>query len=216
MADDCCSKKGETLTALATKGDQRRVLVIVLFVNLAMFFVEFAGGVIPGSSALMADSVDMLGDAFVYGLSLYALHRGARWEAGAAIAKGAIILAFGVVVIAQIADKIVNGVPPSSGLMLGFGALALAANLFCLALLWRFRALNINMSSTFECSRNDVASNLGVLVAAALVGMTGSVWPDIAIAAVIVVIFLRSGFGVLREAVPAWRNAKVTDPGLNP
>jgi cation diffusion facilitator family transporter len=216
MADDCCSKKGETLSALAAKGDQRRVLVIVLFVNLAMFFIEFTGGVIAGSSALMADSVDMLGDAFVYGLSLYALHRGARWEAGAAIAKGAIILAFGVVVIAQIADKIVNGVPPSSGLMLGFGALALAANLLCLALLWRFRTLNINMSSTFECSRNDVASNLGVLVAATLVGMTGSVWPDIAIAAVIVIIFVRSGFGVLREAVPAWRHAKSMGPGLKP
>jgi cation diffusion facilitator family transporter len=216
MADDCCSKKGETLTALAAKGDQRRVLVIVLFVNLAMFFVEFTGGVIAGSSALMADSIDMLGDAFVYGLSLYALHRGPRWEAGAAIAKGAIILAFGVVVIAQIADKIVNGAPPSSGLMLGFGALALAANLVCLALLWRFRTLNINMSSTFECSRNDVVSNVGVLGAAALVGLTGSVWPDVAIATVIAVIFLCSAIGVLREAVPAWRDAKAARPGLTP
>ena len=82
MADDCCSKKGETLTELARKKDQRRVLVIVMVINLAMFFAEFGGGLVARSSALMADSVDMLGDAFVYALSLYALHRGARWGSG--------------------------------------------------------------------------------------------------------------------------------------
>src|SRR3546814_19337275 len=77
----------------------------------------------------MADSVDMFGDAVVYALSLYALHRGARWEAGAALAKGGLILAFGVAVLFEIADKIANGVPPASGLMLGVGSAALVANL---------------------------------------------------------------------------------------
>lgn len=212
MADDCCSRKSGTIATLAAKADQRRVLVIVMIVNLAMFGIEFAGGVIAGSSALMADSVDMLGDALVYALSLYALHRGARWEAGAAVTKGLIILALGIAVVVQIADKIVNGVPPSSGLMLGFGTAALAANLFCLALLWRFRALNVNMSSTFECSRNDVASNIGVLVAAGLVGMSGSAWPDVAVASVIAIIFLRSAWRVLGEAIPAWRTARSLPP----
>ena len=209
MADDCCSKKGETLTELARKKDQRRVLVIVMVINLAMFFAEFGGGLVARSSALMADSVDMLGDAFVYALSLYALHRGARWEAGAAIAKGGIILVFGIGIIIEIADKIVNGVPPSSSLMLTFGGMALVANLVCLALLWRFRTANVNMSSTFECSRNDVASNIGVLIAAGLVGMTGSAWPDIVVGAIIAVIFLRSAFRVLSEAIPAWRQANM-------
>lgn len=205
MAHDCCSKKGDTLAKLAEKRDQRRVLIIVMVINLVMFAAEFGGGVVARSSALMADSIDMLGDALVYALSLYALHRGSRWEAGAAIAKGAIILAFGVVVIFEIADKIVNGVPPSSGLMLMFGSAALVANIACLALLWRFRKLNVNMSSTFECSRNDVASNVGVLVAAGLVVVTGTAWPDIAIGAIIAIIFLRSAWKVLAEAIPAWR-----------
>lgn len=208
MAHDCCSKKGDTLALLAEKRDQRRVLIIVMIINLAMFVAEFGGGVVARSSALMADSVDMLGDAIVYALSLYALHRGARWEAGAAIVKGAIILAFGIAVIVEIASKIANGVPPSSSLMLGFGGLALAANLTCLALLWRFRKANVNMSSTFECSRNDVASNVGVLVAAALVGITGTAWPDIAVGGVIAVIFLRSAWKVLAEAIPAWRASR--------
>lgn len=206
MADDCCSAKGDTIAQLARRADQRRVLVIVMLINAAMFVIEFGGGVAAGSSALMADAVDMFGDAAVYALSLYALSRGPRWEAGAAVAKGVIILLFGVAVIAQIIGKMVYAVPPSSILMLIFGGLALAANLICLKLLWRFRRENVNMSSTFECSRNDVVANTGVLIAAVIVGMTGSAWPDIVIGALIAVVFLRSAWRVLAEALPAWRN----------
>jgi cation diffusion facilitator family transporter len=206
--DECCSKKGEAIAELGRRADQRRVLIIVMVINLAMFFAEFGGGVLAKSSALMADSVDMLGDAIVYALSLYALSRGPRWEAGAAIAKGGIILVFGVAVIFEIVNKIVNGVPPSSSLMLAFGGAALVANLTCLAMLWRFRSASVNMSSTFECSRNDVASNVGVLVAAGLVGLSGSAWPDIVVGGIIALIFLRSAWRVLSEAIPAWKEAR--------
>ncbi|WP_336966778.1 cation transporter [Sphingobium aquiterrae] len=212
MADDCCSRKGDTIAALGRKAEQRRVLIVVMVINLVMFVAEFGGGVLARSSALMADSVDMLGDAVVYALSLYALSRGPRWEAGAALAKGGIILVFGIAVVVEIVDKIVNGVPPSSTLMLGFGSAALVANLICLALLWRFRSENVNMSSTFECSRNDVASNIGVLIAAGLVAATGSAWPDIAVGGIIAIIFLRSAWRVLAEAIPAWREAGPVPP----
>lgn len=216
MAHDCCSKKSDTLAELAAKKDQRRVLIVVMLINLAMFVAEFGGGFVARSSALMADSVDMLGDAFVYALSLYALHRGARWEAGAAMVKGGIILVFGLAIIAEIADKIVNGVPPSSTLMLAFGSMALVANLICLSLLWRFRRTNVNMSSTFECSRNDVASNIGVLMAAGLVAVTGSVWPDIVVGGVIALVFLRSAWKVLAKAIPAWRQTHLIPSGTLP
>lgn len=207
MADDCCANKGETIAVLASKSDQRRVLVIVMIINFVMFFAEFGGGLVARSTALMADSVDMFGDGVVYALSLYALNRGPRWEAGAALAKGGIILVFGLAVIVEIADKLINGVPPSSSLMLGFGTVALAANLTCLTLLWRFRGENVNMASTFECSRNDVVSNLGVLIAAGLVGATGQAWPDIAVGAIIAVIFIRSAWRVLSSGGTAWRDA---------
>lgn len=208
MADDCCSRKADTIAQLGRKADQRRLLIVVMVINFVMFMAEFGGGVSARSSALMADSVDMLGDAVVYALSLYALSRGPRWEAGAALAKGGIILVFGIAVVVEIFDKIVNGVPPSSSLMLAFGSAALVANLACLALLWRFRSENVNMSSTFECSRNDVASNTGVLIAAGLVGATGAAWPDLVAGGVIAIIFLRSAWHVLSEAIPAWREAR--------
>jgi cation diffusion facilitator family transporter len=203
--DDCCSRKSDTLAQLAAKAGQRRVLIVVMVINAAMFAIEFGAGLVAQSSALMADSVDMLGDAFVYALSLFALSRGARWQAGAALAKGAIILAFGLGIVGESVVKIANGVTPSSTLMLVFAGIALVANLSCLAMLWRFRHANVNMSSTFECSRNDVASNIGVLAAGALVAVTASPWPDIVVGLAIAVLFLRSSFRVFSGAWPEWR-----------
>ena len=172
MADDCCSSKGAELEKLARQADQRRVLVIVLAVNLTMFFAEFGAGLVAGSSALMADATDMLADAFVFGLSLYAIARSDRWKAGVAAFKGALILVLGLGILVNAAVKIQSGVPPSSTLMLVFGGLALVANVVCLGLLWRFRRQDVNMASTWECSRNDVISNIGVLAAAGLVAAT--------------------------------------------
>ena len=207
MADSCCSAKAPALESLARRADQRRVLVIVLAINAVMFVLEFGAGMIAGSAALMADAADMLGDALVYAISLYALDRSARWKAGAALAKGLFILALGIAVAVNVVVKIISGVPPSSTLMLVFGALALAANVVCLRLLWRFRSQDVNMASTFECSRNDVISNTGVLLAAGLVALTASPWPDIAIGSLMAALFLRSAVRVIRDSMRELRIA---------
>lgn len=182
----------------------------MLAVDTIMFVVQFGAGVYARSSALMADPTDMLSDTFVYVLSLVAVDRGARWRAGTALAKGLAIVAFGFFVVGEIVVKILEGVVPASGLMLVFGAISLAANSTCLALLWRYRKLDVNMSSTFECSRNDVFSNVGVLLAGVGVYALDSPWPDIAIGAVIAIIFFRSAFRVLSEAWPQYRAASTT------
>ena len=124
-----------------------------------------------------------------------------------ALAKGGFILALGFGVIVQIGIKIVWGHPPASDLMLIFGGMALVANLSCVGLLWPYRRHDVNLSSTFECSRNDVFANIGVLAAAVLVSATASPWPDIAIAAVIAYLFFRSALKVTREAWPQFRSA---------
>jgi Co/Zn/Cd efflux system component len=207
MADDCCSNKSRDLEQLARQANQRRVLLAVLAINAGMFAIQFSAGVIAGSAALMADSVDMLGDALVYGLSLYAIARSERWKGGAALAKGGFILLFGIGVLIEIAIKVSTGVPPQSTIMLGFAVLALLANLACIRLLWRFRAQDVNMASTFECSRNDVIANVGVIAAAVAVALSGSPWPDIIVAGVIAAIFLRSAIRVIGAALPAMRTA---------
>jgi Co/Zn/Cd efflux system component len=85
------------------------------------------------------------------------------------------------------------------------GLLALAANGTCLALLWKHRSEDVNMSSVWECSRNDIASNLAVIAAAGLVWVFGSGWPDILIGALLAVVFLRSAMRVFRGAFSAIR-----------
>ena len=204
---DCCHNKGSELERLAQEADQRRILIVVLILNGAMFVGEFTAGLIAGSAALMADSVDMLGDATVYGVSIYAIKKSARWKAGAAVAKGLFILALGLSVIYQIGARIESGVPPASTLMLVFGGLALVVNLLSLRLMWRFRHLDVNMSSTVECSRNDALANVGVLVAAVAVWFTQSFWPDIVVAGVIAALFLRSAIRMLADAWPRLRHA---------
>lgn len=210
--DECCGGKANAIAALNRRG-RRRVLLIVLAINVVMFAVEFAAGWAARSSALMADSVDMLGDAFVYALSLYALDRSESWKAGAAVAKGGVMLILGLGIAVEVVDKIIHGVVPTSSLMAGFGALALAANLTCLALLWRHRDVDVNMSSTFECSRNDVIANLGVLVAAAGVWLTGQAWPDVLAGAVVAALFLRSSARVIASSWPVFGRLR-TSPAV--
>lgn len=203
--DDCCSDKSCELEALAKRVDRRRVLLAVLALNAAMFFVQSAASVFANSTSLLADAGDMLGDAFVCALSLYALNRSARWKAGAALVKGALIVLFGLLVIAEAVSKAVTNAAPASSLMLAFGALALAVNLGCLTLLWRLRGEDVNMASTFECSRNDVVANVGVLLAAAGVALLKSPWPDILVGLAIAALFLRSAARVLRSAWSEFR-----------
>lgn len=211
--DDCCEAKNCEIGRM--RESQARVLQVVLAINAAMFVAEFTAGAFARSTALMADSVDMFGDAAVYALSLYALNRGARWRAGAAFVKGAIILAFGIWILIEAVLSIIHGVTPRASVMGAFGFLALAANLTCLLLLWGFRRQDINMRSTFECSRNDVIANLGVLVAAAGVWATGAGWPDIIVGLTVATLFIRSAVGVLREAYPLLTGPKGSGPILN-
>jgi Co/Zn/Cd efflux system component len=191
---DCC----EIRTDVPAR--QRRVLTLVLWINAAMFLAEFGAGMVARSTALLADSVDMLGDALVYGFSLYAVARGPRWQARAALLKGAIMAAFGAGVVVEAATKLARDVLPAAAVMTGVGAVALAANVVCLVLLARHRHDDINMASAWACSRNDVTANLGVLVAAGAVALTRSGWPDVVIGLLIAGLFGTSAVNVIRGA----------------
>jgi Co/Zn/Cd efflux system component len=207
MSHDCCHDKGGELERLALHKDIRRVLIIVLMLNFMMFLIEFSAGLLAQSAALMADSVDMLGDALVYGISLYALGRSIRWRSGAALIKGGFIMLVGLGVLVEIGIKVVYEVPPHSDVMFICAIMALAANLSCLGLLWPYRRHDVNLASTFECSRNDVIANLGVLAAAFAVAWAHSPWPDIIVALAIAFIFFRSAVRVIADAWPQYRPA---------
>jgi len=197
--DDCCEAKASELIALRDR--QRRVLVTVLGVNAAMFLLEAGAGLLAGSTALLGDSLDMAGDAGVYAFSLYVLQRSGVWRARAALAKGLVMVAFGVGVLLEALAKLGSPAVPSPELIAGVGALALAANGFCFALLFAHRGDDINLRSTWLCSRNDLIANCAVLVAAALVAFFASAWPDILVGVGIAALFLRTAASVLRESL---------------
>jgi cation diffusion facilitator family transporter len=200
----CCENKNCEVSALREM--HSRILWVVLAINAAMFVVEATAGVLANSTALLADSLDMLGDALVYGFSLFVLARSVRWQASAALAKGAFMLAFGLAVLAEAAFKVFHPIMPSVETMGIVGAVALAANIVCFSLLYRHRSDNLNMSSTWLCSRNDVIANVGVLVAAVAAYVLASRWPDIIVGCIIAGLFLRSSFDVLRDSVRALRD----------
>lgn len=179
---------------------QRTTLRIVLGVNALMFLLIAGAALYGGSSALLADSLDNLGDALTYGLSLYAVSRGAAAKARVALFKGGLIVLAALVVLAQIVYRLFVPGLPLFEVMGAFSLLALAGNSLCLYLLWRHRHEDVNMSSVWECSRNDIVSNLAVFAAAGGVWLTGTGWPDTLVALALVLFLLRSGVGVIASA----------------
>ncbi|MBN2242571.1 MAG: cation transporter [Acidobacteria bacterium] len=195
---DCCDD-GCTIDALLA--GQRGTLRIVLAVNGVMFLVIASAALYGKSAALLADSLDNLGDALTYGLSLYAVSRGAAVKAKVALFKGCLIFLAACAVISQIVYKFYEPEVPVFEVMGAFSVLGLIANSLCLYLLWRHRHEDLNMSSVWECSRNDIASNLSVFAAAGGVWMTGSVWPDIVVAICLALLLIRSSIRVVSSSI---------------
>lgn len=195
---DCCSDTACEIEKMQNR--QRGTLRAVLAINLVMFGVEFTAGILAGSTALMADSLDMLGDALVYLFSLYVVARSDAWKAGSAFVKGGIMVASGLFVLGQAGYKVLHPEVPHFETIGAIGLLALAANGVCLALLWRHRGEDVNMRSVWLCSRNDIIANVSVLLAAAGVWLTASQWPDLVVGLGIAALFLRSAVHVFADA----------------
>ena len=205
---DCCEDKACEITAM--RESHGRVLWIVLFINAVMFLVEGGAGLLAHSTSLLADALDMFGDALVYGFSLFVLARSARWQAGAALAKGGFMLVFGLGVLGEAVYKMLHPIMPGVETMGLIGGLALVANLVCFFMLYKHRSDNLNMSSTWLCSRNDLIANLGVLLAAAGSYLLYSRWPDILVGVLIAIVFLHSAWSVIRQAVRALHTTQQT------
>jgi Co/Zn/Cd efflux system component len=198
MSDNCCQNKGCELTKL--KKQQAKVLWAVLFINLVMFVVEFGAGIRADSLSLTGDSLDMLGDALVYASSLYVINRGSKAQAGAAFLKGIIMFLFAIAVFARASYQLFTGATPEASIMSTVGVVALLANLFCLLLLTRHRKDNLNMSSVWLCSRNDIIANTSVLIAAGLIFLTHSVLPDLVVGLLLTFVFAKSAGTVLSQS----------------
>lgn len=188
---DCGTAQAEQL--------ERKTLIALLLINAVMFVTELTFGLVAQSTGLIADSLDMLADAAVYGLALYAVGRGILYQAKAAQVSGYLQIILGAGVLLEVCRRLLFGSEPESVLIITVGAVALVANLVCLALISKHRNGGIHMRASWIFSTNDVIANLGVIVSGVLVAVVGSRIPDLIVGAVISAIVVRGGMQILKE-----------------
>jgi Co/Zn/Cd efflux system component len=186
-----------------TEADHSRVLRWVLGINATMFAVELVAGWLAESTGLLADSLDMLADAGVYGIALWAVGRAQSFQLTAARVSGWLQLALAIGVLAEVARRAVMGSAPEPPMIMGTAAVALAANVACMWALSRHRSAGAHMQASWIFTTNDVIANIGVILAGALVSWTSSAIPDLVIGALIGLIVLRARCGSCSWAAPA-------------
>lgn len=187
---------------------QRSILWTLLGINAAMFFIEFAAGLLAQSTGLIGDSLDMLADATVYAIALFAVGRSDLAKANAALTSGIFQILLALLVLSDVARRFIFGSDPLSVVMMSVGALALAANVAALIIIWRHREGEVHMRASWIFSQNDVIVNLGVIFGGVLVATLGSRFPDLVIGATVAVIVLRGGVRILKDASHERRKAR--------
>lgn len=180
--------------------EQRRVLWALLSINAAMFAAEIIAGVIAESTGLIADSLDMLSDATVYALGLYAVGKASRVKIRAACLSGYFQIALAIGVAVEITRRLIWGSEPEPLFMIGVSIIALIANIVCLVLISRYQDGEVHMRASWIFSKNDVIANAGVILAGVLVHVLDSRMPDLLIGTLIVLVVLRGGMAILRDA----------------
>lgn len=206
MVDSCC---GTVIDIKNLQARQRRVLYAVLAINTLTFAMMLAASIQSRSTSLLSGGLDNLGDALTYVLSIAVVGANAQAKARVALVKGMLILAAALAVGAQTVVRVLHpGVPVFETIGV-IGTLNLLSNIVCLALLTPYRSGDVNMSSAWECSRNDVAEGFAVLAAAGGVWAFGKGWPDLLVGSALLLIFLRSALRILRNGMDELHTAKV-------
>ncbi len=187
----CGSEESENL--------ERKTLITLLAINAFMFVTELILGWIAQSAGLVADSLDMLADASVYGVSLFVVGRGVLLQVKSAQISGVLQVLLGVGVLFEVIRRVIFGSEPQSLMILWVGFFALLANIYCLALIYKHREGGVHMRASWIFSANDVVANLGVIISGGLVALLGSRYPDLIIGAFISIVVIRGGFKILAD-----------------
>jgi len=193
----------------------RRVLWAVIGINASLFAVEVVAGTLAGSRALVADSLDFLGDTATYALSLWVIGRSLTTRARAALFKGVSLAVLGLWVLGSTVWGVFAGGVPHAATMGAVGIAALAANAVSALLLFRFRDGDSNVRSVWLCSRNDAIGNVAVVIAASGVWATDTGWPDLIVAGLMASLFLWSSARIILHARADLRHARTPTPSLD-
>jgi len=180
---------------------QRNLLWTVLIINFAFFVLEVLFGAISGSMGLVADSLDMLADALVYGLSLYAVGAATVRKRSLATISGYLQLSLAILGLIEVLRRFFGYESlPDFRTMIVVSTLALIANSISLILLQRSGSQEVHMQASMIFTSNDVIINIGVIVAGILVYWFNSAIPDLVIGTIVFIIVTRGAFRILKLA----------------
>ncbi len=180
---------------------QRRMLWWVLGINAGFFVLEMTYGWISGSMGLIADSLDMLADALVYGLALVAIGTTAARKSQVARISGYLQLTLAAVGFVEVLRRFFGTAEvPEFRTMIAVASLALVGNVVCLWLLRRTRSEEAHLQASVIFTSNDVAINAGVILSGVLVFVLQSPWPDLVIGGLIFLLLLQGSRRILRLA----------------
>ncbi|KAF1705134.1 RND transporter [Pseudoxanthomonas kaohsiungensis] len=171
----------------------------MLLWNLGLFGGLGVAGWVADSSALTANAVDNASDAAVYLISYLAIDRQPAWKRWAAMLSGIMLLLFACFVLADVVRRWLGDAEPVGMTMMVLALVAAGINLWCLVLLRRVQSNDVNMQAAETFSFNDFISNGGVLIAGGLVLWIGSPWPDLVAGALIALVAIVGGIGILRS-----------------
>ena len=180
--------------------EQSRILIILLAINGGMFFIEMIFGIASQSSGLIADSLDMLADAAVYGIGWRAVGGSLRVKIKAAHLSGIFQIMLGALAALDAARRLIMGSEPESFFMILVGIAAFVANFICFALISKHKEGEVHMRASWIFSKNDLIANLGVIASGALVYFFESRFPDLIIGMAISIIVIRGGRRIIKDA----------------
>jgi Co/Zn/Cd efflux system component len=179
----------------------KKALKVVLYIHLFMFVVSFVAAVVAKSSAVLADSLDFIGDAASYFISFYVLGRGPIFQSIVAVCKALSMILFGIPVLAYSVIRFSDGQVPNYEVMTASGILGIIAHLICIKVLYGHRSGDSNKLSVWICTINDLLCNVLTVIASFCVLYYDSMIPDILAAITIVMIALFGAFVILRQAI---------------
>lgn len=201
---DLGSKQVDTTTVDGVAEDApedtyRKLLWTVLGINLGFFLIEMFFGWFASSMGLVADSLDMLADAIVYSLSLWAVGSTLSRKKNVATLSGYFQLSLAVIGLFEVVRRFIGFEHvPDFHAMIFVSALALIANAVCLYLLQKSKSKEAHMKASMIFTSNDVIINAGVILAGILVLLTNSGYPDLIIGGMIFLIVTRGAFRILK------------------
>lgn len=180
---------------------QRKILWWVLGINFGFFVIEMTTGWISRSMGLVADSLDMLADSIVYGLSLFAVGAAISRKKKVAKVSGYFQMGLALLGFSEVLRRFFSeSETPLFQWMIIVSLLALGGNLVSLWLINKVKSKEAHMQASAIFTSNDIIVNGGVILAGVLVYWLDSKWPDLIVGGIVFGFVMRGAIRILKLA----------------